>query len=290
MTKKQRKGISVLSSQITATVSVALVLLLLGLMAMLGIGAASVTRSIQEDMGFNVVLSDSVTPEQVNMLKKQVSRADYTSSVRYISSDDAMIKWNEETGEDLKSILDINPFRGELEVKVKAKWANSDSLEDITKPLERISWVDEVKVPEEIVDTINANMRTIALVLLIISVALLFISFALISNTVHLAIYSRRFTIHTMKLVGATGGFIRRPFITTNMVCGIIAALTTIAILAGGLAYLHSIEPDIARVVPWSIACWVFGALLVLGIVICVMAATVATNRYLRKSYDDMFR
>lgn len=290
MEKRPNKGISTFSAQITATISVALVLLLIGIIAMLGIAAHSITRNIKENIGFDIVLTDTATDAEVNQLKSKWTASPYTASVRYYSKEDALMNWEEETGENLMDVLGINPFSGELEVKVKADYASSDSINKIITPLKSLPYVHEVNVHTELVDSINRNINSVSLILIIITCALLFISFALINNTVRLTVYSRRFIIHTMKLVGATGSFIRHPFINANVVSGIISALIASAILAGTLYYLQGIDSGIASAITWPQAACVFAGILIIGIIICAVAALFATNKYLRLDYDDMFR
>ena len=290
MEKRPNKGISTFSAQITATISVALVLLLIGIIAMLGIAAHSITRNIKENIGFDIVLTDTATDAEVNQLKSKWTASPYTASVRYYSKEDALMNWEEETGENLMDVLGINPFSGELEVKVKADYASSDSINKIITPLKSLPYVHEVNVHTELVDSINRNINSVSLILIIITCALLFISFALINNTVRLTVYSRRFIIHTMMLVGATGSFIRRPFINTNVVSGIVSALIASAILAGTLYYLQGIDSGIASAITWPQAACVFAGILIIGIIICAVAALFATNKYLRLDYDDMFR
>lgn len=290
MEKRPNKGISTFSAQITATISVALVLLLIGIIAMLGIAAHSITRNIKENIGFDIVLTDTATDAEVNQLKSKWTASPYTASVRYYSKEDALMNWEEETGENLMDVLGINPFSGELEVKVKADYASSDSINKIITPLKSLPYVHEVNVHTELVDSINRNINSVSLILIIITCALLFISFALINNTVRLTVYSRRFIIHTMKLVGATGSFIRRPFINANVVSGIVSALIASAILASTLYYLQGIDSGIASAITWPQAACVFAGILIIGIIICAVAALFATNKYLRLDYDDMFR
>lgn len=290
MEKRPNKGISTFSAQITATISVALVLLLIGIITMLGIAAHSITRNIKENIGFDIVLTDTATDAEVNQLKSKWTASPYTASVRYYSKEDALMNWEEETGENLMDVLGINPFSGELEVKVKADYASSDSINKIITPLKSLPYVHEVNVHTELVDSINRNINSVSLILIIITCALLFISFALINNTVRLTVYSRRFIIHTMKLVGATGSFIRRPFINANVVSGIVSALIASAILAGTLYYLQGIDSGIASAITWPQAACVFAGILIIGIIICAVAALFATNKYLRLDYDDMFR
>ena len=290
MEKRPNKGISTFSAQITATISVALVLLLIGIIAMLGIAAHSITRNIKENIGFDIVRTDTAINAEVSQLKSKWTASPYTASVRYYSKEDALMNWEEETGENLMDVLGINPFSGELEVKVKADYASSDSINKIITPLKSLPYVHEVNVHTELVDSINRNINSVSLILIIITCALLFISFALINNTVRLTVYSRRFIIHTMKLVGATGSFIRRPFINANVVSGIISALIASAILAGTLYYLQGIDSGIASAITWPQAACVFAGILIIGIIICAVAALFATNKYLRLDYDDMFR
>lgn len=290
MEKKGKKGISTFSAQITSTVSVALVLLLLGIISMLGIAARSITTEIRENMGFSVIFSDTATVNNVNSLKKHFSTSPGVSGIIYFSPEDALQKWQEETGEDLVKVLGINPLPGELEVKVKARYASTDSINSMIAPLKKLPYVSEISVHSDMVDSINHNIKSIVLILTIVAAALLFISFALINNTVRLTVYSRRFLIHTMKLVGATGGFIRRPIINSNMLSGLVAAIIADLLLAGALFYLHSADKVIAAALPWEEAAWVFAGIIVIGIAICSIASLFATNKYLRSDYDDMFK
>lgn len=290
MSKKKSLGISTFSAQITSTISVALVLLLLGIVAFMGIAAASVTDSIRENMGFDVILKEGTTDAEVNKLKQQWTRAQYISNIKYISSEDALRQWENETGENLIELLGVNPFSPEFEVKVKSDYANIDSINKILVPIENNTCVAEINVHTEMVESINSNIRSIALILIIIAGALTLISFVLINNTVRLTVYSRRFIIHTMKLVGATAGFIRRPFIINNIIHGIIAAIIAIILLSGLLYYIQSIDSSITTAINWTAASYVYICLTIFGIVICALAALMATNKYLRINYDDMFK
>lgn len=290
MNKKQNRLISTFSAQITSTISVALVLLVLGVVALMGIAARSVTRDIKENMGFNIILAEDAADQAVNNLKQRLGQSPYVSSYSFFSADDALRQWQEDTGEDLSGVLDVNPFYGEFDVKVKELYANVDSIGAITETLKADPAVGEISVHTEMVETINRNIRSVAIVLIIIAATLLLISFMLINNTVRLTIYSRRFTIHTMKLVGATPGFIRKPFLINNIVHGIIAAVVASAILAGLLYYSHSLDASVAYAVTWSDAAWVFAGILITGMLICFISALISTNRYLRLSYDDMFK
>ncbi len=290
MKRQARKGISIFTSQLTATLSVAMVLVLLGMIAMLGIAAHNVSDNIRSSVGFDVVLADSVTTQQVNSLKRTFMSASYAAGVTFMSSDDAMEQWRRDTGEDLIEVLGVNPFNSEIEVKVRPEYASSDSLAKITAPICKMDGVKQVTVNSRMIDDINRNLNAVFMVLGIVAVVLLVISLALINNTVHLDIYSRRFLIHTMTLVGATGAFIRKPFLISNLISGLIAAVIADLILCGGMWALVSGDPLFSWVVPWSQAAWVLGGVVLTGMLICLLASLFSTTRYLRASYDDMFK
>lgn len=290
MTKKKHNGISTFSAQITSTISVSLVLMLLGIIALLGIAASSITNDIKANMGFDIILTENTTEAESNKLKQILLNAPYISSTKYISAQDALNKWQQETGEDLIDLLGVNPFSPEFEVRVKPQYANIDSLYNITETLKQQRSVAEINIHTQMVQTINDNIRNVALILLIIAAALMLISFVLINNTVRLTVYSRRFIIHTMKLVGATSSFIRKPFIINNIIHGVIASIVAIILISSLFIYLKSIDPAIINIISWNSIIWVHGALIVAGIVICGLAALFATNKYLRINYDDMFK
>ena len=290
MEKNHKKGISTFSAQITATISVAMVLMLLGIISLLGIAAHSITREIKENMGFSIVFADTAAENQINYIKQRMTSAPYVASTSFFSADDALRKWQEETGEDLIKVLGDNPFSPEIEVKVKADYANADSIAAVTSPLSAIPYISDINIHTEMVDAVNDNIKSITLLLTVVAAVLLFISFALINNTIRLSVYSRRFIIHTMKLVGATGSFIRAPFIKGNIYSGFIAGVIADGILAGALAYFHTLDKALLSAVPWPTAAIVLAAIPVLGIIICMTAAIFATNKYLRSSYDDMFK
>ncbi len=290
MAKKSQNGISIISAQLTATVSVALVLLLLGVIALIGIAAQSVKNSIQESMGFNIVLTDNIPEPQLEQIKAASAPSDAIASQRYVSAEEALAQWKSQTGDDLMEILEVNPFSSEIEVKVRSDYSNTDSIEKLAAPIREMAGVSEITVPTQMVDSINHSLRSLALIMTVVAAILLLISFLLINNTVHLAIYARRFTIHTMKLVGATAGFIRKPFITSNIVCGIIAAAVADAVLIVVVAYAHSLSSEIARAVSWTQTTGVLFAVLIAGIIITGAAAYLSTNKYLRTDYDSMFR
>lgn len=274
---------------VTSTISVTLVLFILGLVGVINISFDGINRQVKEKMGFTVVLTDSVAPAMVDSMRMECASARYISEFKYMSADDVMAEEMKGEGEELVELLGVNPYAPVFEIRLKAEYANLDSVQAVTASWRARPEVDEVAVNAEMIGNLNRNARLINLVLVIMAAALLLISFVLINNTVRLTVYARRFLIHTMKLVGAKGGFIRRPFLIVNACQGVVAGVLASGMLAALVAWAHSFDLGLATLVPWSSMAGVFAVLLVLGIVICVFAALFATNRYLRKNYDEMF-
>lgn len=293
MTNKLRSSLPLFSTRLTATVSVTLVLLIVGLTALLGFGARAMADDIRSHMGFAMVMDEDATPAQINALKQRFTAAPYVDSYTFSAPEQVMDRWQQLLGDDenIAELMDgINPFAPEFEVNVKPRWAAADSLERIADNLEMLPGVAEVKVHTDMIRRVNSTITTVALIAAALAAILLTISFVLINNTVRLTIYSRRFTIYTMKLVGATAGFIRRPIIRANVLAGIIAALTASAILAAVLAWAHKADPTFAAAISWTDAAMVFGGLTAVGALICLSAAAIATNKYIRSNFDEMFR
>lgn len=290
MSKPNKKSrISFFHSDTTTVMSVALVLLLLGIVAFLGLAAKQVTSNLKENIGFDVVVKESATEAEVNQLKQMWNNAAYMSSVKYVSREDALKEWERETGEDLMEVLGVNPLSAEFEVKVKADYANVDSLNKIEYQLKQVPGIESVQMHKDVVDTINNNIKNVALILIAVAVVLLIISVALINNTVRLTVYSRRFLIHTMKLVGAKPSFIRRPIVVSNTVNGIIASIIAMVILSGVLYYLIEFEAGWGSLISLVDVAVVYGMLLAVGAVICALAAMFAANRFIALDYDDLF-
>ena len=289
MNSKNRSRLAGWGDYVTSTVSVTLVLFILGLVGIINISFDGVSRQVKEKTGFTVVLADSISPAMLDSLQAECARAPYVSSFRYMSSDDVMAEETGGEGAELVQLLGVNPYAPMLEVRLQADYAHPDSVSVIAGAWRRCSGVDEVTVNTEMIENLNRNANLINSILMIMAAALLLISFVLINNTVRLTVYSRRFLIHTMKLVGAKGGFIRRPFLMINALQGVISG----ALAAGALALLvvwgKTLEMGLESLLGWQNVWFVFVALPVAGVLICVLAAVSATNRYLRKNYDEMF-
>lgn len=274
---------------LTSTVSVGMVLLILGIVGCAAFAAGNITRHIRENLGFNMVMKMDADLTRINDMKKRLTASDFVASYDYMSPEEILEQENAYLGSDVEELLGTNPYQPEFNVKVKAQYASVDSLDKIIVPLRNIDSVEEITVHTEMVESVNSNIGTLSLVLIALAGALLVISFVLINNTVRLTIYSARFLLHTMQLVGATNAFIRRPIIIGNILNGILAAVVAILLLCLLRVYAVSIDPDLALALPWSDLIYVFLGVVAGGIIICGTASWIATNKYLRQSYDDMF-
>lgn len=269
-----------------------MVLLLLGVVAVIGIATNEASDMIRENVGLDVSMRVEATDAQINILKRDLNRAKYVASVKYVSKDEAMELWKKETGEDLMEVLGFNPLTDEFEVHVKSQYASIDSLERISLLLRRNPVIEDVKVHQGQVETMNKSMSQVALILLIVACVMLVISLVLINNTVRMTMYSRRFLIHTMKLVGATPAFIRRPIVVSNMMNGIIAAIIALAMLAGIVYYVSAdgiLGTAVQTLLPKEQLALVAVALIAMGAVLCSVAAFFAANKYIRLDYDKLF-
>lgn len=291
MSKKRKSAISTFSAQITSTISVTLVLLILGIVAILGVLANNITQNFKGNIGFVVMLDEKITEGQLNVLKQKWSKEKYVASQKFISAEEVFNHEMEIMGDEVLELMaGINPYQPEFEITVKPQYACRDSIDAIKASLTGIEGIKDVLHDTTNIDTLNENINHSILILSIVVAALILISFVLINNTVRLTVYSKRFIIHTMKLVGATDSFIRKPFVINNVIHGIIAAIIADIILAGGIYYLFSYENNAHYALSWTEAGIVFGLLIIIGVAICATAALFATNKYLRSNYDDMFK
>lgn len=289
MPKKPSAHISTLGSRVTSIISVALVLLIIGILAMTFRASTALTDDIRQNIGFIVKASPDATDAEVQGLAQRFVATAWADKVTFASPEAILAEESRLMGVGIDSLLDENPFGAEYDIKVHAAWANSDSIGSIAGIVKAWPGVDEVVTEVAVIDNINSVLSRLTWILLAIGCALLVISFVLINNTVSLAVYSRRFIIHTMKLVGATGAFIRRPFLLAGMSIGLVAAVIASAVIAIARVYAARLDTIFDVLLPWSDLWIIFAGITVVGILICLAASAMATNRYLRAGYDEMF-
>ena len=288
-----KKKISYFSANVTAVISVALVLLLLGIVAVIGVGANGLSEKIKENIGFDISMKEDATEQQIAALRRDIAAAPFTAQMKYVSKDDALEVWRQETGEDLMAVLGFNPLTAEIEVHVRSDYSDVASIDRIAAGLKKkYAAIESVTTHRENIEAINRTLTQTALVLGVAAAAMLIISLALINNTVRMTIYSKRFLIHTMKLVGATPGFIRRPIVVSCMINGIIAAFVAVGLLSALLYYLSldSLAGEAVReAVPLEAVGATAAAMVVLGALLCCATAFFAANKYIRLDYDRLF-
>lgn len=288
----KRKSLSdrfIFAKQLIATVSVMLVIFNLGLVGTIVAGTKGVTDMLKARTGFTIIMADEAAPGEIAAVSQALS-AD--RSIRYSafkSAADNMSEWNRENNEDVLEILGVNPFPADFTVRVNPEWSEPEKLTELSNKYAAMSGVSEIAVSTQVISTIHRYLSKINWILIIVAGGLLLISLALINNTVRLTVYSRRFLIHTMKLVGATGSFIRGPFVRSGLLSGLTAGLISSAMLAGLIAFAHTTHNAIEECIPWSALWWLFPAMILAAMSVCSLASIFATNRYLRLDYDDLF-
>ncbi len=292
MKENKEVKISYWAAHLTTIVSVTLVLLLVGIIALIWLSADTETRRLRERIELSVVMADSIPDTMAKELAGRIARQPYCGSVTFVSKDQALRNWTEDTGENLEELFGVNPLSPEVNFYVRAEYASVGEIAKIRKSLEAVPGVASVAAPDaSMVEAMNRNISSLTFILGAVAVIMLVISFVLINNTVHLTIYSRRFSIHTMQLVGATDGFIRRPIVMNNMLCGLVSGALAAGILALSLWAARSGNVfDIASFISWPELSFVAGGLLLLGMLLCALAAMIASSRYLKKDYDELFR
>lgn len=292
MKQQKEATLSYWAHHLTTVVSVTLVLLLVGIIAMIWISADTETRRLKEKIELSVIMQDSVPSQATVQIADALKKQPYAQNVKVITRDEALESWKQDTGEDLLELFGVNPLSEEVTFSVKADYASADNIRNICTSLSKLPGVDTVSSPDaEMVDSMNENIERLTVILAIVAAVMLVISFVLINNTVHLAIYSRRFTIHTMQLVGATNGFIRRPVVLNNMLAGLMAGVIAAAVMAVALAASKDAGlPDLGDYIGWGAYGIVAGGMVVTGVALCGLASLISANVYLRKDYDALFR
>ena len=281
-----RRGVQL----VTLCISTAMVLVLLGLVVFSVQTSRNLSQWVKENLTVTVMLSDDVSVNGAKMLCRDLYHRPYSRNIDYISKEQALKELTEAMGSDPSEFLGVNPFPATLELQLKSDYANRDSLKWIAKELQKNPKITDVAYQVDLMDSVNRNLTKLNLLLLGLAVLLTFVSFSLINNTVRLSVYSRRFLIHTMKLVGASWGFIRRPFMNQALLIGVIAAIMAIAVL-GGLFYgLYYYEPNIVAVISWRELAITAGAVLLFGIIITAACSYISVNRFLRMSAGELYK
>ncbi len=277
------------SSYVTSVISISLVLFMLGLIGFLVLNAKKLSDYVKENIGFTVYLKDDSKEADIFQLQKILDTKHYVKETSYVTADEAAREFQKEIGEDFIDFLGFNPLTPSIDVRLYASYTNPDSIAMIEKDLQEFTQIKEVYYQKSLVHLINDNVRKISFFILIISAVLFLIALALINNTIRLAVYSKRFLIRTMQLVGATGAFIRRPFLYVSIVQGMIGSLIAMAMLSAMIYFLQGELEGIIGFSDTRIVVFLYLIVLILGIFIDWISTYFAVNKYLNIKTDNLY-
>jgi cell division transport system permease protein len=277
------------TSGITVIISLSLVLFMLGALGLLIVNANKLTIHFKENIGFQVYLKDTANSAQTDGLMQEISNASYAKSVTLITKEMAVEKLKNDLGEDFVVFLGSNPLLNSLDVKLNANYVSADTLQIVEKNLMQKSFVKEIVYQKDMINSLNKNTKAVAFFILIFSTALLVVAIALINNTIRLSIYSQRFLIRTMYLVGATRTFISKPFIFKGVRQGIIAGVIAGILLSGFLVVSTRFIPDLIQLQDENILVILFISIVLIGIIISAFSALLSVLRYLKLKTSDLY-
>lgn len=278
-----------ISSYFSVVLSIALVLFLLGVLGLLVLNAKKMADHFKEQISVSVFFKDSAKEVEINQLQKSLTAAEYTRSATYVSKEEAAKQYSEDIGENFEEFLGYNPLKNSIDINLKSDFVSPEQMEAIVAELSAKAYIDEVTYDKPLVDLLNDNIQKISLWVLIASGIFTFIAVLLINSSIRLSIYSKRFVIKTMQMVGATKSFIRRPFILTNIKLGIIGALVAIFALVGALYYANSTFPEMSVFDDFKVLGILFVSVFLLGILISFLSTYFAAQRFLNLRTDDLY-
>lgn len=278
-----------ISSYFSVVISIALVLFLLGIVGFLLLNAKKVTDFMKENVNVTVYLKDTAKDVEIKQLEKSLALADYVKTTDFVSKDDAAEAMKSEFGDDFMDLVGYNPLQNSIDVKLKADFLTNEKLEELTALAQEKSFVDEVKYDESLVELINSNVKKISFWVLLLSAIFTLIAVLLINSSIRLSVYSKRFTIKTMQMVGATKSFIRRPFIWKSIKLGILGAVVALIGLGFVVYYVDKMFPELALRQSLVLIGGLFLAVFLLGIIITWISTHFATQRFLNLKTDQLY-
>lgn len=277
------------TSYLSTIIGITLVLYVLGLLGLVITEAKKISDYVKENIGFSIIMKDDVKEADIFQLQKTLDAASFAKQTEYITKEQAAEQLKKDLGEDFITFLGYNPLLPSIEVKLVAEYANNDSLQAIEKRLLKNESIKEVIYQKSLVHLVNENIKKLSFLLLAFGALFLFIAIVQINNTIRLAVYSKRFLIKSMQLVGATQGFIRKPFITKGIVQGIIAALLTICFLAGTLYWVQKGVPELINLREIDSYLYLFLFILIVGIIMSWVSTFFAVRKYLKIKTDYLY-
>lgn len=277
------------TSTATTIISISLVLFMLGLLGLIVLHAQKLSDYVKENIGFSVIIKEDVKEPGIIEFQKKLDIEPFVKSTEYITRERAAKELTEELGEDFVGFLGYNPLLASIDIRLKADYANNDSLAMLEKKLLAKPVVKEVFYHKSLVELVNQNIRQISLVILAFTAVLLLISIALINNTIRLSVYSKRFIIRSMQLVGATQAFIRKPFLLKSLLHGLISAVIAILLLGVVLYFSRQALPELVDLQDIDMILSLFGIVTALGLIITGLSTLFAVRKFLRISHDRLY-
>lgn len=277
------------TSTATTIISISLVLFMLGLLGLIVLHAQKLSDYVKENIGFSVIIKEEIKESGIIEFQKKLDLEPFVKSTEYITRERAAKELTEELGEDFVDFLGFNPLLASIDIRLQAAYANNDSLAMLEQKLITNPRVKEVFYHKSLVELVNQNIRRISMVLLAFTAVLMLISIALINNTIRLSVYSKRFIIRSMQLVGATQNFIRQPFLIKSLVHGLISALIAIVLLAVVLYFSRKALPELVDMQDIDMFLSLFGIVTVLGLIITGLSTLFAVRKFLRISQDRLY-
>lgn len=277
------------SVYVSTVISIALVLLVTGLLGLLLVHAKNLSKYVKENIVLNVIVNDGTNEGDVLSLQKDLEKDNYVLRTEYISKELAAKSLKEDLGEDFVQYLGHNPLLPSIDVYMKENYANSDSIKTFIDKISRNTRIKEVVYQESLIDMVNKNVRIISIVVLAFAAILLVIAVALINNTIRLAIYSQRFLIKSMQLIGATKNFIRKPFITYGIIHGLLGSLIAILLLIFTLQFAQQQIPELVFLRNWYEFAAIFIVVIAIGILISGLSTYFAVTKYLKAKSNDLY-
>ena len=291
MRNKKNKSLNkkIVSSSVSVIISLSLVLFVVGLLSLVLINAQKLSNYVKENIGFSIMIKEDIKEIELIEFNKILDAEDFTKSTRFISKEQATKELEKDLGEDFVSFLGYNPIMASIDVKLNSSYANNDSLQNISSRLEKSDIVYEVFYQKNLIKKLNSNVGKISFFLMCISLVLFFIAFALINNTIRLSVYSKRFIIKTMRLVGAENSFIQKPFLITGVYQGLYSAIFAIFMLIGSIQLIQSETASILNINDLQIIGLVFIVLFCSGIIISGTSTFFAVRKFIYLNEGELY-
>lgn len=280
---ESRKG---KSAYFVPTISISLVLIVVGMLVFILLNARAISDHVKRNIGFAVIVKDNTNEVEIKRVQKILDTQPYVYTSKYVTKEQAAKSFKKEMGEDFERILGANPLLPSIEIKLNPAYANNDSLAMIEKGLARFDIIHEVYYQKSMIESINENIRRITILFLIVGAVLVLISFTLIRNMIHLAVYSQRLLIKTMQLVGATPFFICKPFVYGSMWRGFFGALIANLVLLGAIFF---VQENVINIMRQDVILFMVAFVILSGVVLSFFSAWFSVRRYLRRDLNDLY-